>query len=107
MIVNAFSESAINFVVDYFELPNSIYRFMQKYGYSKYSQKQCNEIYELNDSDIPAKYAYMIKTFWLTCFYGPFVPIVVFVSLAGLTIFYFSLKVSFRHFYRTTSVRSS
>jgi len=48
----------------------------------------------------------MIKTLWLACFYGPFAPIVVFVSTIGLLFFYFTTKVSFRHYYKVTEVRS-
>ena len=56
---------------------------------------------------MPFKYAYVIKTIWLTCFYAPFVPIVAVISLAGLIFYYITMKISFRFFYKITEVRSN
>ena len=106
MILNAIEGGAINIILDLLEIPNSLYRLLQKHGYRKYSQKESNEIFELRDSNIPSKYAYIIKTLWLTCFFTPAVPLVAFVSLFGLLFFYLTTKISFRHFYKVTSVRS-
>lgn len=64
-------------------------------------------MYELNDSNIPFKYAYIVKTIWLTCFYTPFVPMVSFISLAGLVFYYIVVKLSFRFCYKLTEVRSN
>lgn len=107
MITDAASEAIIILSVGYFELPNSIFRLLMNKGMIFCSQKGCNQIYELNDCDIPEKYAYLIKLYWLTCFYAPFVPIVSFISLIGLVLFYSAMKISFRHFYKITSVRSN
>jgi hypothetical protein len=61
----------------------------------------------MNDSNIPFKYAYIVKTIWLTCFYTPFVPMVSVISLAGLIIYYIVMKLSFRYCYKITEVRSN
>lgn len=76
-------------------------------GFYLCSQKRSNEIHELNDCDIPEKYAFLIKTLWLSCFYTPFVPLVGLISFVGLVFFYMAVKISFRHFYKITSVRSN
>jgi hypothetical protein len=61
----------------------------------------------MNDSKIPFKYAYIVKTVWLTCFYTPFVPMVSFISLAGLIFYYIVMKLSFRFCYKIAEVRSN
>ena len=39
--------------------------------------------------DLPNKYAYVLKTLWLTGLYAPMIPIVVLIALLGLTLNYF------------------
>jgi len=106
MLINAFSEPILNLILDYCEIPNSIQRFLHKHGLIKLTQKECNALHELNDSSIPFKYAYIVKTIWLTCFYAPFVPIVTVISLLGLIFYYITMKVSFRYFYKIPEVIS-
>jgi len=61
----------------------------------------------MSDSQIPFKYAYVIKTLWLTFFYSPFVPVVSIISLFGLGFYYFAVKFLFRYSYKIPSIHSN
>jgi hypothetical protein len=49
--------------------------------------------------EIPFKYAYVMKNVLLTCFYLPIVPLVSFISLIGLFVYYWVMKGLFRSCY--------
>lgn len=63
-------------------------------------------MFELASVDFPVKYAYVIKTVWLTCFFAPFVPIVVPISILGLVIFYLTEAELFRVKYKMPNMIS-
>lgn len=42
---------------------------------------------------IPAKYATILKTMLLCCFYAPFMPFSLVYAIAGLILFYWADKV--------------
>ncbi len=56
--------------------------------------------------DFPVLYSYVIKTIWLTCFYAPFAPIVVPISIFGLILFYFTEGEIFRTSYNVPNMLS-
>lgn len=90
MSMNAITPNLISLIINKIEFPAFIYRFMARLGCCKYTQAEANKLYELGEIDFPVKYAYVIRTLWLTCFYGPFVPVVVPISILGLIFFYFT-----------------
>lgn len=63
-------------------------------------------MYSLGEVDFPVKYAYVIRTLWLTCFYAPFAPVVVPISMFGLIFFYFTEAELFRTSYRAPNMLS-
>jgi hypothetical protein len=56
---------------------------------------------------MPYKYAYVIKTLWLTAFYTSFVPFSAFYTLLGLIINYFVEKKLFSGTYSAPEMFSS
>jgi len=59
------------------------------------------------ECEIPFKYAYIIKTLWLTCFYCSFTPIVAVISAVGLIFYYFIVKFLFRYRYKLPPIHSN
>lgn len=57
--------------------------------------------------EIPFKYAFIVRTLWLTFFFAPFVPIVTIFSLVGIVMYYYVCKILFRYSYRIPNVRSN
>lgn len=72
----------------------------------KKTQKDANKLYELTEVDFPVKYAYVIRTVWLTVFYAPFAPIIVPISVLGLIFFYFAETELFRSSYKVPNMLS-
>ena len=107
MFINAFSYPIISFIVDYFQLTSWFDRMMFEKQIAYYTQRDCNQLYELPDSQIPFKYAYIVRTLWLTFFFSPFVPIVALFSLLGILSYYFVCKVLFRYSYKIPNIRSN
>ncbi len=64
-------------------------------------------MFELPDCQIPFKYAFIMRTLWLTFFFTPFVPIVAILSLVGIILYFFVCKILFRYSYRLPQVRSN
>ncbi len=56
---------------------------------------------------MPYKYAYIVKTLWLTAFYASFVPFSAFYTLFGLIINYFVEKKLFAGTYSAPEMISS
>ena len=106
MIINAFSHPLCMLFIDLFQLQTLPARFLYEHQLAYFTQRDCNEAYQLPDSEIPFKYAYVVRTLWLTFFFAPFVPLVALFSLAGLGLFYVTCKILFRHAYRLPKVRS-
>lgn len=75
-------------------------------GCCKYTQAEANKLFELGEVDFPVKYAYVIRTLWLTCFYAPFAPLIVPISICGLIFFYFTEAELFRSSYRAPNMLS-
>lgn len=90
MSMNAITPNVISLITNKIEFPALLFRFMARLGCCKYTQAEANKLYELGEIDFPVKYAYVIRTVWLTCFYGPFVPVIVPISIFGLIFFYFT-----------------
>lgn len=106
MSLNAITPNLINFILTKLEFPAIIIRFMARMGCCKYTQAEANKLYELGEVDFPVKYAYIIRTVWLTCFYAPFAPIIVPISIFGLIFFYFAETELFRTSYRAPNMLS-
>ena len=66
-----------------------------------------NKVYEGVYPEIAFRYAYFIRTLWLTAFYAPLVPVVVPISILGLTTRYWIEKVSYGNYYSTPNMISS
>ena len=82
-------------------------RYLLSKDYLKYNQHGANEAFELPSANFSVQYAYVVKTVWLTCFYAPFVPVVVPISIVGLTIFYFTEGELFRTKYKVPTLLSA
>ena len=106
MVINALSPTLINLALVVFEFPESLKRCCLKNGWSDSNQKEANELYEFSKISFPEKYSYVIKTIWLSLFYGPFVPIVVPISIVGLFLFYFTEVYLFRTHYNVPRMLS-
>jgi hypothetical protein len=106
MGLNAITPNLINFITTKLEFPTLIIRMMARLGCCKYTQAEANKLYELSEIDFPVKYAYVIRTVWLTCFYAPFSPIIVPISILGLILFYFTETELFRTSYRAPNMLS-
>jgi hypothetical protein len=76
-------------------------------GTIKGTQLEANETFEGPKAEIPYKYAYIIKTIWLTAFYCPIVPIVVVFSFIGLLLNYFIEKILYGSTYSIPNMLSS
>ncbi|CAD8188436.1 unnamed protein product [Paramecium octaurelia] len=74
--------------------PLSLFKKLQRdYQFSKgngslLTQREANEIMEQIDYQLAMRYADIIKTMWLTFFFGTAIPLGVFSSLIGLSLFY-------------------
>lgn len=66
-----------------------------------------NEIYQTPLPDMPYKYAYALKTLWLTGFYTSFVPFSAFYTFFGLILNYFVEKKLFSKTYSAPEMSSS
>ena len=86
MMINAATTNLSLIFVNYFELVLKIQRYFIEKGIMKKSQLEANKIFQGPEAEIAYKYGYIFKTIWLTAFYAPLVPIVVPVSIVGLTI---------------------
>ncbi len=106
MSLNAISPNVTSLIINKLEFPTVLFRFMARVGCCKYTQAQANKLYEYGEVDFPVKYAYVIRTVWLTCFYAPFVPLVVPISIFGLIFFYFTEAELFRSSYRAPNMLS-
>ena len=106
MSLNAITPNVTSLIINKVEFPSILFRLMARMGCCKYSQAEANKLYEYGDVDFPVKYAYVIRTIWLTCFYAPFVPVVVPISIFGLIFFYFTEAELFRSSYRAPNMLS-
>jgi hypothetical protein len=64
------------------------------------SQKELNQIYELPNMDISAKYSYIAKTILMTFLYIPIFPLGVPISLLGFILGYLLERYNFTHIYK-------
>ena len=76
------------------------YKIKKKGNYKDYSQKELNELYELSDMDISAKYSYLAKTVLMSFFYIPIFPIGIIISFIGFCFFYWFEKYNFANIYK-------
>lgn len=106
MSMNALTPNISSLLINKLEFPAFIFRFMARLGCCKYTQFEANKLYELSEVDFPVKYAYVIRTLWLTCFYAPFAPLIVPISVLGLIFFYFTETELFRSSYRAPNMLS-
>lgn len=106
MSINAFSPNIIGLILTKIEFPTCILQFLAKIGCMKKTQKDANKLFELTEVDFPVKYAYVIRTVWLTVFYAPFAPIIVPISVLGLIFFYFAETELFRSSYKVPNMLS-
>lgn len=90
MTMNAIVPNITSLILTKLEFPTVILRFFVRKGCCKYTQAEANKLFEMGEVDFPVKYSYVIRTLWLTCFYAPFVPIVVPIAIGGLIFFYFT-----------------
>lgn len=107
MALNAATPHLTALILNKIEFPNILIRFLLARDYLKYSQHDANEVFELPSANFSVQYAYVVKTVWLTCFFAPFVPIVVPISIVGLTVFYFTEGELFRTKYRVPTLLSA
>lgn len=89
MVLNGLSHSFFVFVMDYFEISNKIWLYLEKVGFCHFTQIEANELHQTPLPDIPYKYSYILKTLWLTAFYTSFVPFSAFYTFIGLVLNYF------------------
>ena len=99
MAINAVVPTLSNVIMTLIEFPNGFFRFLLRKGCVQYNQKRANEVYQKPEIEFPIKYAYVINTIWLTCFYCAFAPIIVPVSVLGLILFHLSEQYLFRNKY--------
>lgn len=71
-----------------------------------YIQKEINEAYEGADVKIALRCVYVVKTVWLTMFYGPFVPVVIPLSIVGILGFYHVEKYMYTKYYKVPNMVS-
>jgi hypothetical protein len=88
MILNATVPNLIRFATNYFEVFNKVELWMVKRGWLFRSQLEVNRLSEGPSLNMPRRYAYILKTLWLTALYAPTIPIVVGISILGLLLFY-------------------
>lgn len=60
---------------------------------SKLTQAEANELFEGLKIDIAGKYAILLKSMLLTCFYAPAMPIALVFTIVGLILTYWADKV--------------
>ena len=74
--------------------PLYIYKFFKRKliernpGNCKLTQHELNRLYEEPEFDFPTKYASIMKTLFITAFYGPFIPIGILVALLEVVLIY-------------------
>jgi hypothetical protein len=88
MISNGVSHSLCVYILDHYEIINKLLLYLGEKKIFKYTQKEMNELYQMTEADMPYKYAYILKTLWLTAFYTSFVPFCAFYSFLGLILNY-------------------
>lgn len=88
MVLNAVLPNLTLLFLDYSEILNKVLRFCVGRGWLVYSQAELNQVFIGSTIDLHNKYAYILKTLWLTAIYSPLIPIVVGVSALGLLLFY-------------------
>lgn len=91
MILNALTPNVTNFLMKKFNFITRLkrYVFVEKQWWFITTQIEANKLYELPKPDFTDLYSYVIKTLWLTAFYAPLVPVVIPISVVGLTLHYF------------------
>lgn len=107
MSLNAITPNLILIALVYFELIHKIKRCLIEKNTIKKSQLDTNLIWQGPEFDIAFKYAYIFKTIWLTAFYAPLAPIVVPISIIGLSINLFLEKILFSKSYSIPNTISS
>jgi hypothetical protein len=107
MILNAIVPNVTLLFLDYSEIINRVLRFCVEKGWLVYSQVELNQIFIGSVIELPNKYAYILKTLWLTALYAPLIPVVVGVSMVGLILFYFVEKFLYTRSYCMPSNVSS
>ena len=99
MMMNVIVNNGVNFVLVTMEIPAWVDRLMFYFRWHEFTQAEANKIFEANEVDIEYKYAYIFKTLWLTAFFMPSQPTVIFLSILALVINYWSEKYLFSGFY--------
>ena len=99
MALNAVVPNLATLFLTVTEFPNNIFRILHGRGCVSYNQKKLNEVYLKPEIEFPIKYAFVINTIWLTCFYCAFAPIIVPVSVLGLVIFHLTEQYLFGNKY--------
>ncbi len=64
-------------------------------------------MYEKPEVHLTQKYAYIFKTFWLTLFFMPTVPLVILIGLFGLILYYFAEIYLFSGCYKAPNMISA
>jgi hypothetical protein len=104
--MNAITPNVSLWVLSYFEITGKVFRWLVRTEKMKVTQIEANEIWEGPLPEIPYKYAYILKTLWLTAFYAPLVPIVVPISVLGLGLNYMIEKYLYRYIYSAPNMLS-
>jgi hypothetical protein len=88
----------------YFFRKWKVSRLEKKYPLDKpipeYTQRELNDIYEYPDMDISYKYSYIAKTFLMSAFYMPLLPVGVIISIIGIGLTFFIEKYNFLRTYK-------
>jgi hypothetical protein len=90
MMINVVVNNAVNFMLVRLEIPAWLDRLMFYFRWKEYTQAEANKIFQASEVDIEYKYAYIFKTLWLTAFFMPSQPAVIFLSIIALAINYIS-----------------
>lgn len=107
MILNAIIPNITLFFLSYSELINRIFRFLVEKELIIATQMELNELFLGPEVDMPNKYAYILKTLWLTALYAPLIPIVVVISMFGIILNYFIEKILYTRSYSLPNTVSS
>lgn len=99
MILNVIVNNVLNFLLVTLQIPSWIDRALLYFKVERFTQKEANKIFQANQVDLEYKYAYMLKTLWLTAFFMPTQPNVIFLSILALLINYWSEKYLFSCYY--------
>lgn len=107
MVMNAINGNFMTWIFNRYELFNQWNRRKILKKTQLFPQIQANRIFQGPNINIHLKYAFILKTLWLTAFFMPAVPAVIAISFVGLLLNYWIQKYLFSGAYTAPEAISS